>query len=114
MHLKVGCDLINIEKFKKIIENQNVLKKIFTLHEIINSHSLENLAGKFAAKEAVIKALQIDPGNWHNIEIIKLENGKPIAKINYCDRNIISHDLSISHDGEYVLAFTCFLINDFK
>ncbi len=114
MQIKTGCDLINIEKFKKIIENQDVLKKIFTSHEIANSSSLESLAGKFAAKEAVIKALQIDPGNWHEIEIIKQENGKPVAKINYYDRNIISHDLSISHDGDYILAFSCFLINDFK
>lgn len=109
--IKIGCDIVKIDRIKKIMQNNNSVSKIFSNYELSNSHSPESLAGIFAAKEAVLKALQLNPGNWKDIEIIKKENGKPEIKLlNYSEHEIISHDISISHDDEYAFATSCFLL----
>ncbi len=111
LKVKIGCDIANILRFKEICDKQkNSLGKIFLSHELLNAQSIESLAGIFAVKESIIKALEIKGGSWHMIEIIKQTNGKPIAKLDNYNKNIISQDISISHDGEYVCAVSCFLI----
>jgi holo-[acyl-carrier protein] synthase len=113
MNIKVGCDLVHIEKFKQSIERTGelILEKIFCKQELLNSKKLESLAGIFAAKEATIKALQISTDNWLNIEILKQTNGKPTIKLNDLEE-FITCDLSISHDGKYALAMVTFLTRE--
>ena len=109
--VKVGCDLVQISEFEKRIKNNHsLLKNLFSTFELNNNKSIKSLAGVFAAKEAVVKALQLKPGSWDLIEIIKLDNGKPTINIHNYDKRIISQDISISHDGDYALATSCFLI----
>lgn len=92
-------------------ENQKTsLNKIFLPHELLNTNNIESLAGIFAVKESIIKALEMQVGSWHIIEIIKQDTGKPIAKLHKYNKQIASQDISISHDGEYVCAISCFLI----
>ncbi len=112
MQIKVGCDIVRKERFLEVTKQAGVLSKIFTKHELTQAKSLENLIGVFAAKEAVLKALGLKAGDWHLIEIIKQDNGKPVIKLaNYSQyKSIISQDISISHDGDYVFAVACFLI----
>jgi holo-[acyl-carrier protein] synthase len=74
--------------------------------------SIQTLAGRFAAKEAVIKALSGDPGvEWHGIEVGKESSGKPViwlhgstAKI-ALQAGIKTLHVSISHDGDSAVAF---------
>lgn len=70
-------------------------------------------AARFAAKEAIYKALSPfikDEYNYTDYEVIKDEKGKPIVKFNGALakieelKNIKSHDLSLSHEGEYAIA----------
>ncbi len=70
-------------------------------------------AARFAAKEAIYKALSSfikDEYEFTNYEVIKNEKGKPIAKFNgnlaqIADlQKIKSHDLSLSHEGEFAIA----------
>ncbi len=120
MQIKTGCDLVFIPKFIKssnkfINLNNNIfLEKIFTSYELSTNNNLTSLAGKFAAKESIIKALDfLNAGDWLNIEIIKLKSGKPIIKL--LDSNnlkIVSSDISISHDNSYALATCCFLLEN--
>lgn len=114
IQIKIGCDIVKKDRFIELTQQELVLNKIFSKYELLNSSSLEKLIGLFAVKEATLKALQLEPGHWHLIEVIKQENGKPTIKlINYSGyKNIISQDISISHDGEYVFAVACFLINE--
>ncbi len=115
LKIKIGCDIVNINRFSKILDKGSkvLLNNLFSQYEITNSDSIKSLAGIFAAKESVIKALELKPGNWNLIEIIKQENGKPATKLNNLpDKTIISSDISISHDGDYVIATSCFLITD--
>lgn len=112
--IKLGCDIVDINRFKKIVEHDKkvALRNLFSDHELNSTDSVKSLAGIFAAKEAVIKALELNAGSWKLIEIIKQSNGKPVIKLlDFFDKNIISHDVSISHDGDYAFATTCFLLN---
>ncbi|MBI4215239.1 MAG: holo-ACP synthase [Parcubacteria group bacterium] len=115
MRIKTGCDLVEIPSFKRMIgqNGQIFLQKIFTPAELTQPSKIETLAGIFAAKEAVIKAIGFKAGDWHKIEITKEPSGKP--KLNLVEiiaDNIISYDLSISHDVDYTIATVVFLIND--
>lgn len=108
LNVKVGCDIIEIKRFKNM--SINSLQKIFYKDEI-NKSKPETIAGIFAAKESCRKVF--NNLKWHDIKITKLESGKPTLHINkksFKDIEIISSDISISHDGQYAIAFVIFLI----
>ena len=115
MIIKIGCDLVYLPRFQKTVERTGnpFLEKLFTPSELTQSKSLASLAGYFAAKEATIKALEFQPGIWHDIQVGKKDTGRPyiILANHLMPKNVISYDLSISHDGEYVMAITQWLLN---
>jgi holo-[acyl-carrier protein] synthase len=73
----VGIDVVDIVRFKQSLERTPSLKlKLFTETERIKS--IQSLAARFAAKEALIKALNAENGIlWHEAEVVNLEGGKP-------------------------------------
>ena len=105
MNIRVGTDLVEIGRFKRKLDSSpSVLRELFSPHELQNADPI-HLAGIFAAKEAVIKALDLAPGGWLKIEISYQESGKPILKFSNNTRDKLDNfDLSISHDGNYVVA----------
>ena len=113
MDIKIGCDLVHIGRFKESIERggKGFLNKVFTQAELASASKPENLAGIFAAKEAVIKALDLKVGDWHRIQILKKRNGRPEVKLLEFDEEILS-DISISHNKEYAMAVAIFLIHN--
>ena len=104
MEIKTGCDIVEIERIKNL--SQDALKKIFHNSELKNRKP-ETLAGIFAAKESCKKVF--NELSWKDIEIKKKRNSKPFLILNK-GRDIISHDVSISHDGDYAIASVVFLI----
>lgn len=103
MQPKIGVDLVDVSHFQLSIERggERFLKKIFTESELDNSR-VEHLAGLFAAKEAITKALSISPGSWQKICITKEKSGRPEVKIESFKGS--KYDLSISHDGNFAMA----------
>ena len=105
MRITVGCDIVFLPRFKKSISRTPGIKdRIFSPREQ-EEKEIKRLAGFFAAKEAAMKALGIPAGNWRKIEISRDESGKPRLEaegVSAC------YDLSISHDGEYILAVVVF------
>jgi holo-[acyl-carrier protein] synthase len=82
----IGIDAVNVERFGRTAEKRGkeFLSKIFTAQELDYAGNKRgyymHLAGKFAAKEAVKKALpngSVIGLNWFNIEILNSEDGKP-------------------------------------
>lgn len=86
MILGVGIDLVEIDRIKRAIEryNRKFLDRIYTLREQAYCEQFAskwaNYAARFAAKEAVAKALGtgFQKGlSWTDIEIIRSDEGKP-------------------------------------
>jgi len=103
MIIKLGTDIVHIPRFEKILrENQqHFAQNVFCSAEWKDS-SAEKLAGIFAAKEAVLKALGMKPGQWQKICVKYSKEGKPFLS------DSPKHELSISHDGEYAIAVAVF------
>lgn len=120
MVLGIGIDIIEIERIKKSVDEYGdaFLKKIYTQTEINYSLSRPNkyqhLAARFAAKEAIYKALSSDTDkaySWQDVEIYNEVNGIPKVKFYGELKNYLNDDkqlkISMSHSENYV---TCVAI----
>lgn len=112
-----GIDIIEIERIKESIENigENFKNKVYTENEIKYCESkkknkYQHYAARFAAKEAIFKAISKFLNNkydfsWKNVEILNDNLGKPI--INFIGiefKQICSIDISISHCKQFAVA----------
>jgi len=119
--LIIGCgiDLVKIERLEKIIKKwgDNFIFSIFTslekeYCEKKKGNKYQSYAGKFAAKEALLKALGLGlrKANWKDIEIKNDKLGQPIIETSGKLKNIASakgiskYFISISHTKEYAIA----------
>jgi holo-[acyl-carrier protein] synthase len=98
----IGIDVVDIERFKESIDRTPGLReKLFTPAEA--SKPIASLAARFAAKEALYKALSPSHGlAWHEAEVINLENGKPAFLFRGAIADLVDGaqvHLSLSHDG---------------
>ncbi len=122
MEILQGIDLLEVERIKKIYLNyeNKFLKKILTDSEIKqikkNQKIYYKIAGKFSAKEAVVKAMGTgfsDGIKIKDIEIINLKNGKPTINLHGKAKkkigNVESSSISISNDGGFVVSIATFL-----
>jgi len=114
MTFSVGTDIVEIGRIKKIIdENKKFQVKIFTKNEIEfcekkKNKKYESYAARFAAKEAIYKALSErmpDDYKWTDFEIINDENGKPRVFLNIKIEGIQGIEISLSHSKEYAVAY---------
>ena len=73
----IGIDVVDIARFSESLERTPGLReKLFTESE--RAQPAQSLAARFAAKEALYKALSPAHGlQWHEAEIISQPNGKP-------------------------------------
>jgi holo-[acyl-carrier protein] synthase len=97
----VRIDVVNIDRFKQSLERTPGLKiKLFT--EAEHTKSIESLAARFAAKEALVKALNAMNGIlWHEAEVLNMESGKPTFTFYGSVADLVDGanvHLSISHD----------------
>lgn len=117
MQIKTGIDIIEVNRIQEAIEKQGekFLCRIYTENEIASCEhtgkmKYQHYAARFAAKEAIYKAisdeLHKETGDiWTKIEILNKENGKPIANLEKLHlKNVESMDLSLSHLAEYAVA----------
>ncbi|WP_394023239.1 NAD(P)H-hydrate dehydratase [Anaerococcus martiniensis] len=108
----IGIDIVNIENFSKKADNK-FLNKIFTDDELKYAYGKQNFmqtfAGIFAAKEAVIKAKNLNIASILRKRIeIKHTDSKPLAFVN---DSLFEGNISISHDVNFAVA-VCSLNND--
>jgi holo-[acyl-carrier protein] synthase len=113
--IAIGIDIIEISRIKQAIGRwkSRFLNRIYTDREIsLYGEKIESLAARFAAKEAVMKALSsIESGNnWQEIEILSDKCGKPYINLSghALDRmrqlGITGFELSLSHSRENAIA----------
>jgi len=122
MIVGIGCDLVShaLIKKQKWHSNIEVSSRIFTKNEFELFKSLERnkgvqfLAGRFAAKEAILKCLgtgMLDGISLHDIEILQSKKGRPVAVMKGKVKKIAGKigvrnwQVSVSHCRGYSLAF---------
>ena len=73
----IGIDVVDIARFQESLDRTPAMReRIFTENEALLKVS--SLAARFAAKEALVKALDAsDLFSWHDAEVINQESGKP-------------------------------------
>jgi holo-[acyl-carrier protein] synthase len=111
----IGVDIVYIPRFQKVLEGDPGLRfkdRVFTKKELDSlqvkkgNSLIEALAGRFAAKEAVIKASKgdLNMGDLQRIEIIQSKDGWLSASVKKNDGSYVTFEVSISHDKDYAIA----------
>jgi len=109
MAIKVGTDIIDINRVKKSIDKfqDKFLERFLSKEEIEIAKKVETVAGFWASKEAISKALGCGIGkelSFLDIEIKKNSNNAPYFEFKSKKWDIIDSSLSISHDGNFAIA----------
>jgi len=107
----VGIDVVPIQRFEMAsARTPPMIERLFTAAERVNAHgqlrSAESLAARFAAKEAVAKALGSPGGmSWQDCEIEVDERGRPRLRVTgtvaaqAAELGVRAWHVSLSHDG---------------
>jgi holo-[acyl-carrier protein] synthase len=101
----VGIDVVDIERFMESLERTpGMRERLFTAAEATRPPA--SLAARFAAKEAVAKALGAPTGmDWHDAEVVSESSGRPLLEMRgsvqaRADQlGVRSVHLSLSHDA---------------
>ncbi|MGX1793260.1 holo-ACP synthase [Microbacterium sp. NPDC055312] len=111
MIMGTGIDLVDIARFERsVARTPRLLQRLFT--EAEQQLKLHSLAARFAAKEALIKALGGSDGvHWTEIEIGAEPSGKPLFVLSgstaavVAERGITTLHLSMTHDAGLAIAY---------
>lgn len=109
MIIGLGIDVTQVSRFTQAAARDRLLERIFTAAE--RDSSMQRMAGRFAAKEALAKALGAPSGLvWTDVEVRKDEAGKPyfacagtVAQ-RVAELGIGQLHLSITHDAGIAAA----------
>ena len=125
----LGIDIVEIKRLKEISKRwgKSFMEKVYTAKELAYANSrrypYQHLAARFAAKEAIFKALGEVETNfvgWKNIEILNDAYGKPVvhwhneAEASRRKRNLKGAVVSLSHTENYAVASAMLVFNDEK
>ncbi|MFE6995679.1 holo-ACP synthase [Microbacterium sp. NPDC057659] len=110
MIIGTGIDLVDIPRFERsVARTPKLLERLFTASE--QQLHLRSLAARYAAKEALIKALGGSDGvHWTEIEIASEPSGKPYFVLTGSTSGVVSErgirtlHLSLSHDAGLAIA----------
>ena len=114
-HLAVGVDVIEIERVRCVLQRhpQRFLQRVYTPEEVaVCRGRVHELAARFAAKEAAMKALGTGARGlaWREIEVLPNRRGKPLlylhGRAGERAETIGLHavDVSLTHSDVYALA----------
>ena len=119
--LTTGVDILSIHRVQEALDRhgERFLRRVFTPAEIAYCNGrTPALAARFAAKEAVSKALGVgvrtlarEGIGWHEAEVINGDSGKPDVRLHgraaqlARELGLTQLSLSITHEREYAVAF---------
>ncbi|MBU1299149.1 MAG: holo-ACP synthase [Bacteroidetes bacterium] len=113
----IGIDVVEIMRFKKSVNDygNRFLEKVFTKTELQYAQSkkefVQHLAARFAAKEAVAKAISTGWSSgfrWKDVEVTNDSSGKPAIILTGKMKELLTGQkvlISISHSESVVIAF---------
>lgn len=105
MILAVGLDLVEVSRIAQAMKNPAFLRRILTESEREIITTPLRIAGRWAAKEAIAKAVGLHL-SWHDVEILPGPNGEPVVAIRHPDWNPSERriHLSITHEKGHAAA----------
>jgi holo-[acyl-carrier protein] synthase len=119
--LTTGVDLIEITRVERVLERygDRFLERVFTPAEILYCRArMPELAARFAAKEAIAKALGVgmrmiarDGVRWRDVEVTGDARGKPLVRLygraaeRAAELGLTEWAVSLSHTREHAIAF---------
>lgn len=115
VNVAVGIDIIEVERVRTVYERhkERFLQRILTEQEALQCRGkVTRIAGRFAAKEAISKALGtgIHGVKWREMEIVQLASGRPsvrlhgIAKLRAYQLGLTAFDVSIADLAQFSIA----------
>ena len=110
MIIGTGVDITEVRRIRQAAEKwgDDFLERIFTKAEIKNAKTkasfYQHLAGRFAAKEAIFKAVGDSQLSWQDIQIHNDQEGKPVCIFLNGRGKDINVVISISHVKTYAVA----------
>ena len=110
MIVGIGVDVVDLARFERAVDRTPALRtRLFAESE--RDLPLRSLAGRFAAKEALIKALGDSTGvRWHDMEVVPDERRRPALRLTggaarlAAERGVARLHLSITHDAGVAVA----------
>ena len=116
MIVGIGVDVVDLARFERALQRTPQLKaRLFAESEQVKEGAplpLRSLAGRFAAKEALIKALGDSTGvQWHDMRVVNDPLGNPSFELQdstkaiAAARGITALHLSMSHDAGIAIAY---------
>ncbi|MFC0680769.1 holo-ACP synthase [Lysobacter korlensis] len=116
MIVGVGVDIVDLARFERALSRTpRLAPRLFTDAERVSGDAplpLRSLAGRFAAKEALIKALGGSAGiGWHDMRVIRDDDRNPAFAVEpplqqlLNDRGIRRIHLSMAHDAGVAIAY---------
>ena len=112
--VNIGTDIEEVRRFTKL--DKKVLERLFTKEELAyclkSKNSAQHLAVRFAAKEAVFKALPFEELALKKIEVIRKLGQKPQIIVHDKRAGNLTFKLSLSHTKNQAVAFVIVLKED--
>ena len=116
MIIGIGVDVVDIARFERALVRTPTLKsRLFAEGEQLKDGQpmpLRSLAGRFAAKEALIKALGDSTGvQWHDMQVVSDGHGNPRFELTGAAAAVAATvgaahvHLSMSHDAGVAIAY---------
>jgi holo-[acyl-carrier protein] synthase len=115
VNVAVGIDIIEVERVGKVYakHGERFLRRVFTELEVQQSRGkIARLAGRFAAKEAISKALGtgLHGVSWREMEIVQLRSGRPsvrlhgMAQLRARQLGLSAFDVSMADLAQFAIA----------
>jgi len=100
VNVAVGVDVIEVERVRRVLtrHGERFLQRVFTEQEILQCHGkVLKIAGRFAAKEAISKALGTGMHGiaWRELEVVQLSTGRPSVRL-YGNASVRARELRLS------------------
>ncbi|MCU1543032.1 MAG: holo-ACP synthase [Microbacteriaceae bacterium] len=116
MIIGIGVDVVDLARFERALSRTPALTaRLFADAELVSGDRLlplRSLAGRFAAKEALIKALGESTGiRWHHMQVVSDGHGNPSFVLSDAaarvagERGVTALHLSMSHDAGVAVAY---------
>lgn len=120
MNISCGTDIVEVSRIKKSVQNSiSFANRVYTVAEqeyclSRKAGRFQSLAARFAAKEAVSKALGTGIGDSAELLDIEISNdtlGKPMVVLKgkalktFTEKHGKSIEISLSHSHDYAVAF---------